>query len=155
MPSSWAAAASNFYVYYPERTSRAKIFALTLAGLWAACCLVDLVGVGLAAGVARAPASSGALVVAANSIPSTYSAALGCQTLGRAAERLLRWAWSSLLVLAELVLALAGREHLFLVLQNFLALMGYWVVPMVVVVLEEHALFFPRRRRLCATSSSS
>ncbi|PHH84253.1 hypothetical protein CDD83_2242 [Cordyceps sp. RAO-2017] len=171
VPNSWAAAASDFYVYYPERTSRPKIFCLTLAGLWTAFCLVYLLGAGLGTGVAAGvPAwaaandvSSGALVVAAyeplagfgrvcavvvalgviaNSIPSTYSAALGCQTLGgRRAKAVPRWLWSSLLVLVELVLAVAGREHLFLIFQNFLALMGYWVMVMVVIVLEEHLLF--------------
>ncbi|KAM4061137.1 purine-cytosine permease family protein [Hirsutella rhossiliensis] len=174
VPNSWAAAASDFYVYYPEKTSRLKIFCLTLVGLWTAFCLVYLIAIGLGTGVANMPAwsaangvSSGALIVAgyeplggfgrfcsvvvalgviANSIPSTYSAALGCQTLGRYGKAVPRWVWSSLLVLVELVLAVAGREHLFLIFQNFLALMGYWVVIMVVIVLEEHLLF--RRRRV-------
>ncbi|KJZ77685.1 hypothetical protein HIM_02862 [Hirsutella minnesotensis 3608] len=173
VPNSWAAAASDFYVYYPERTSRRKIFCLTLVGIWTAFCLVYLVGIGLATGVANLPAwsaanavSSGALIVAgyeplagfgrfcsvvvalgviANSIPSIYSAALGCQTLGRHGKAVPRWIWSSLLVLVELVLAVAGREHLFLIFQNFLALMGYWVMIMVIIVLEEHVLF--RRSR--------
>lgn len=169
VPNSWAAAASDYYVYYPEKTSRTKIFCLTLVGIWSAFCLVYLVGIGLGTGVANIPAwsaanavSSGALIVAgyeplggfgrfcavvvalgviANSIPSTYSAALGCQTLGRHGKAVPRWIWSSLLVLVELVLAVAGREHLFLIFQNFLALMGYWVVFMVAIVLEEHLVF--------------
>ncbi|RDA94939.1 hypothetical protein CP533_0156 [Ophiocordyceps camponoti-saundersi (nom. inval.)] len=172
-PNSWAAAASDFYVYYPEKTSRAKIFFLTLVGIWTAFCLVDLIAIGLGTGVANMPAwadanavSSGALIVAgyeplagfgrlcavivalgviANSIPSTYSAALGCQTLGRYGKAIPRWLWSSLLIVVELVLAVAGREHLFLIFQNFLALMGYWVTIMVIIVLEEHLLF--RRAR--------
>ncbi|PFH57041.1 hypothetical protein XA68_15586 [Ophiocordyceps unilateralis] len=169
VPNSWAAAASDFYVYYPEKTSRSKIFCLTLTGIWTAFCLVYLIAIGLGTGVANMPAwadanavSSGALVVAgyeplggfgrlcavivalgviANSIPSTYSAALGCQTLGRYGKAVPRWLWSSLLIVVELVLAVAGREHLFLIFQNFLALMGYWVMIMVVIVLEEHLLF--------------
>ncbi|OAQ93851.1 nucleoside transporter [Purpureocillium lilacinum] len=169
VPNSWAAAASDFYVYYPERTSRRKIFLLTLVGLWTAFCLVYLIAIGLGTGVANLPAwsdanaiSSGALIVAgyeplrgfgrvcsvivalgviANSIPSTYSAALGCQTLGRYGKAVPRWVWSTLLILVEFVLAVAGREHLFLIFQNFLALMGYWVMIMIVIVFEEHMLF--------------
>lgn len=175
VPNSWAAAACDFYVYYPEKTSRRKIFVLTLAGMWSAFCLVYLVGVGLATGVARIPAwaaandvSTGALVVAgyaplggfgrvcavvvalgviANATPSTYSAALGCQTLGGGAKAVPRWLWSTLLVLVEVVLAVAGREHLFAVFQNFVALMGYWVMIVVAIIAAEHLLFLGRAAR--------
>ena len=169
VPNSWAAAASDFYVYYPEKTSKRKIFFLTLIGLWTAFCLVYLIAIGLGTGVANMPAwsdannvSSGALIVAgyaplkgfgsvcsvivalgviANSIPSTYSAALGCQTLGRYGKAVPRWVWSTLLIIVEFVLAVAGRESLFLIFQNFLALMGYWVMIMIVIVFEEHVIF--------------
>ncbi|KAG6015892.1 hypothetical protein E4U41_004547 [Claviceps citrina] len=173
VPNSWAGAASDFYVYYPERTSKRKIFLLTLAGLWTSFSLVYLVAIGLATGVANSPAwaaandiSSGALIVAgyeplrgfgrfcsvvvslgviANSIPSTYSAALGVQVLGRHTQAVPRYVWSTVIVLIELVLAVAGCEHLFTIFQNFCALMGYWAVIMVLIVLMEHLLFRGRR----------
>jgi purine-cytosine permease-like protein len=50
------------------------------------------------------------------------------------------------MILIELVLALAGREHLFAIFQNFLALMGYWVQIFVCIVAEEHLIF--RRKKL-------
>lgn len=38
-----------------------------------------------------------------------------------------------------------GRPHqLFIIFQNFLALMGYWLVVMVCIVFEEHLIFKPR-----------
>lgn len=111
VPNSWAAAASDYYVYYPEKSSKFKTFLLTLTGLWTSFILVYMLGIGLGSGIATNPAwaeansiSTGALVVAgygglsgfgkfcsvvialaviANSIPGTYSAALGCQVLGR------------------------------------------------------------------------
>lgn len=169
VPNSWGAAASDFYVYYPERTSRTKIFLLTLTGLWLAFALVFLLGIGLGTGIASNPAweeaysvSAGALVVAgfeplkgfgrfcgvvvalgviANSIPGTYAAALGCQVLGRYGKAVPRWLWSCVLIVIELALALAGREYLLVVMQNFLALMGYWVELMVLIVLMEHLCF--------------
>lgn len=169
VPNSWAAAASDFYVYYPEKTSSLKIFLLTLTGLWLSFSLVYMLGIGLGSGIAHHPAwaaandvSTGALIVAgyaplggfgrfcavvvalgviANSIPGTYSAALGAQVLGRHGKAVPRWAWSCVMVLIELVCALAGRDHLFLVFQNFLALMGYWVEIMICIVLQEHLLF--------------
>lgn len=173
IPNSWAGAASDFYVYYPETTSKRKIFLLTLTGLWVSFTFVYLVAIGLATGVAYNPAwaaandiSSGALIVAgyeplrgfgrfcavivslgviANSIPSTYSAALGVQVLGRYPKAVPRYVWSTVLVLVELVLAVAGREHLLMIFQNFLALMGYWAMIMFFIVVLEHTMFRGRQ----------
>jgi len=169
VPNSWGAAASDFYVYYPEKTSRLKIFLLTLTGVWVSFSLVYMIGIGLGTGIATNAAwsdanavSTGALIVAgygplkgfglfcavvialgviANSIPGTYSAALGCQVLGRYGKAVPRWVWSFTLILVELTLALAGREHLMVIMQNFLALMGYWMEFMVFIVLIEHLWF--------------
>ncbi|KAK3360494.1 permease for cytosine/purines, uracil, thiamine, allantoin-domain-containing protein [Lasiosphaeria hispida] len=169
VPNSWGAAASDFYVYYPEKTSRVKIFSLTLAGLWTAFALVYMLGIGLGTGIINNPAwhdanaiSTGALIVAgygplggfglfcgviialgviSNSIPGTYSAALNCQTLGRYGKVVPRYVWSIVMIVIQLALALAGRESLFAIMSNFLALMGYWVQIMVVIVLLEHLVF--------------
>lgn len=147
---------------------------MTLTGLWASFSLVFLLGIGLATGMTNNPAwadaygvSTGGLIAAgygplggfggfcavvialgviSNSIPGTYSAALGCQVLGRYGKAVPRWVWSCVLVLIQLVLALAGREYLMVIMQNFLALMGYWIELMVAIVVMEHLLF--RRGKL-------
>ncbi|KAG8417333.1 Vitamin B6 transporter [Metarhizium acridum] len=173
VPNSWAGAASDFYVYYPEKTSKRKIFLLTLTGIWTAFTFVYLIAIGLGTGVANSPAwaeangvSSGALIVAgyeplkgfgrfcsvvvslgviANSIPSTYSAALGVQVLGRYFKVVPRYVWSTIIILIEFVLAVAGRDQLFTIFQNFCALMGYWAMIMFFIVLMEHLMFRGRR----------
>ncbi|CAM1509019.1 Fc.00g027580.m01.CDS01 [Cosmosporella sp. VM-42] len=173
VPNSWAAAASDFYVYYPERTSRVKIFLLTVIGLTFSFNLVYLVAIGLATGLVANTAwsdanaiSTGALIVAAydplgnfgrfcsviialgviaNSTPSIYSGALGCQVLGRYLKAVPRWVWSTVLTLIALVLAMAGREHLLVIFQNFVALMGYWVMLMICIVAMEHMFFRGRQ----------
>ncbi|KAJ3498667.1 hypothetical protein NLG97_g947 [Lecanicillium saksenae] len=173
VPNSWSAAAADFYVYYPEKTSRLRIFCLTLAGLWSAFSFVYLIAIGLASGAAHQPAwaeaneiSIGALIVEAfaplrtfgkfcavivslgviaNSVPGTYSSSLGCQTLGRYGKAIPRWAWSSILVLVQLVLGLAGRQNLFGIYSNFVALMGYWIEFMVCICLEEQFIFCRNR----------
>lgn len=167
--SSWSAAASDYYVYYPETTAGWKTFLMTFAGLWLSFILVELLGVGLASGIATTPAwaeaysiSSGALIVAgydglrgfgkfcavviafgvcANSIPGTYSAALGCQVMGRYGKAVPRYIWACVIVVVYLVCGLAGRNNLFNILSNFLALMGYWIEVFVCIVLEEHLIF--------------
>jgi purine-cytosine permease-like protein len=128
-----------------------------------------MIGVAIASGVATTPdwneaygISSGALITAsygplhgfgkfcavvvalgviANNVPGTYSAALGCQIMGRFGKAVPRWCWAVVMVMIQLVCGLAGRNHLFLIFQNFLALMGYWLMIMVCIVAEEHLLF--------------
>lgn len=51
VPLSWAGAASDFFVYYPETTSRPATFLMTFTGLWLSFSLVNLTGVGLGSGV--------------------------------------------------------------------------------------------------------
>ena len=171
IPNSWAAAASDFYVYYPPSTPKWKTFLLTFAGLALSFWFVDLLGIGLACGIVTDPAwseayeiSSGALIVAgygplggfgklcavvialgviANCVPGTYSAAIGCQIMGRWGQMLPRWIWVVFLVAIQLACALAGRNALFVIFSNFLALMGYWVMVMICIVLEEHLIFKP------------
>lgn len=169
VPNSWAGASSDYYVYYPEDTPKWKSFTLTYIGLTLSFCLVNMLGVGLASGVATTPAwtsaystSIGALVTSAfsplgdfgkvcavivclglvaNSVPGTYSAALNCQMLGRYGTRIPRWIWTIAIVIIELVCALAGRDKVFIVFQNVLALMGYWLMIMICIFSEEHIIY--------------
>ena len=86
-----------------------------------------------------------ALGVISNNVPGTYAAALDCQVLGRYGKMVPRYLWVSAVALVYFVCAIAGRDHLFVIFQNFLALMGYWIVIFVSIVLEEHLIF--RRNR--------
>jgi len=174
VPNSWGAAASDFYVYYPPNTPRWKIFSLTLSGLCLSFWFVNLLGIGLGCGVAVLPAwadayaiSSGALINAgyaplggfgkfcsvivalggiANCVPGTYSAAIGCQIMGRWGQMLPRWIWVVILCIIQLVCGVAGRNQLFIIFTNFLALMGYWLSVMICIVAEEHAMFLRGRK---------
>jgi len=169
VPVSWAGAASDFYVYYPEATAKWKTFLMTLAGLTLSFTIVEMLGVGLASGIANDDSwttaygiSSGALIVAgydglggfgkfcgviiafgviANNIPGTYSAALGFQMLGRYPKAIPRYWYATVVVAIYFICAVAGRDHLFTIFQNFLALMGYWVTIFICIVAEEHVLF--------------
>jgi purine-cytosine permease-like protein len=166
VPVSWAGAASDYYVYYPEATPKWKTFLMTLIGLTLSFTIVELLGVGLASGIGNDPGwaaaydvSSGALILAgyeglgafgkfcgvivalgviANNIPTTYSGALCVQVLGRYPKAVPRYLWTCVVVVIYLVCAVAGRDHLFTIFQNFLALMGYWVTIFISIVVEEH-----------------
>lgn len=142
---------------------------MTLTGLTLSFCFVNMIGVGLGSGVATNQSwadaeaiSSGALIlegyhsvgrfgkfcgvvvalgVISNNVPSTYAAALGFQVLGRYGKAVPRYIWVCVAALIYFVCAIAGRNNLFDIFQNFLALMGYWIVIWVTIVVEEHVLF--------------
>ena len=165
----YAAIAPDFYVYYPVATSKRITFLMTWSGIWLGSIICNLVGVAIATGVPTTPGwsdayevSSGALLLACydglgsfggfcvivlasgaitNNAPSTYSAALSIQVLGRYAKAVPRWAWCVVITLVELVCSVAGRDHLFNIFENFLPIMSYWVCPWLTIALEEHLLF--------------
>ncbi|KAL8902665.1 MAG: hypothetical protein Q9207_004486 [Kuettlingeria erythrocarpa] len=173
VPLSWAGASSDFFVYYPESSSKPMVFAMTFVGLSISFIFVNLLGVGLASGVSTNPGwdtaystSSGALLLAgfdglgefgkfcavvvalglcSNAVPSIYAAALDFQVLGKVWKAIPRYVWATVTSIIYLVCAVAGRDHLFLIFQNFLALMGYWLAMLIMIVSEEHLIF--RRNR--------
>ena len=165
----FAALGADYYVYYPTNTSKPAMFAITWFAIWLPLIFCNLIGVGIATGVASNPAwgeayevSSGALLLRAydglggfgsfcvvilaasaitNNAPCSYAAALTIQVLGRYAKAIPRYIWCLVIMVVELVLSVAGRNHLFAVFENFLPLTAYWVCPWVAIVAEEHLLF--------------
>lgn len=170
---AWAPAGADYYVYYPAGTPKWKTFTMTALGVGLSMSFANLMGVGLASGTFSQPSwdsalgvSSGALILEgyhglggfgkflgvivalgliANNIPGTYSAALGFQVLGRYGAQAPRWFLTCIGVIIYTACALGGRNHLFNIFENFLALMGYWVTIFLVIMLEEHFIF--RRTR--------
>ncbi|PYH84830.1 hypothetical protein BO82DRAFT_303643 [Aspergillus uvarum CBS 121591] len=170
---AWAPAGADFFVYFPPTTSKWKTFVSVLFGLGLSLTFANLMGVGLASGTLTNPAwaeaydtSSGALILAgydglggfgkflgviialgliSNNIPGTYSATLGFQIMGRHLARLPRWSLACVSTIIYTACALGGRNHLYDIFENFLALMGYWVTIYLTIALEEHLLF--RRTR--------
>ena len=166
---AWAPAGADYYVYYPSGTKRWKTFAMTTVGIGLSLAFANVMGVGLASGTFSQPSwasaldvSSGALILEgyaglggfgkflgvlvalgliANNIPGTYSATLGFQVLGRYTARIPRWFLSCISVIIYTACALGGRNQLFDIFENFLALMGYWVTIYLVIALEEHLIF--------------
>lgn len=154
-------------------TSRRLTFFMTWSGMWTSLIFVNLIGVAIATGVATTPGwanayatSSGALLLAcydglgafggfcavllalggiANNAPATYAAGLSCQVLGRYPKAIPRWIWCLFLMVVELVCAVAGRDHLFNIFEDFLPLMSYWVCPWLTIVFEEHIFFHTLR----------
>lgn len=142
---------------------------MTFTGLSISFIFVNLLGVGLASGVSSTPGwdtaygtSSGALLLAgydglggfgrfcavvvtlglcSNVVPSLYASALDFQVLGKVWKAVPRYFWATVAAIIYFVCAVAGRNHLFIIFQNFLALMGYWIIIFLTIVLIEHLVF--------------
>lgn len=168
-PIAWAPSAADYYVYYPEATAKWKTFLMTFSGFVLSFSFVYLMGVGLASATFSNPdyagaysTSSGALIVQgyrglggfgkfcgvvvalsaiSNNCPNFYSAALGFQVLGRYLQRIPRWFFTCVSAVIAFACAIGGRNSLFDIFENFLALMGYWVIIFLSIVVEEHFTF--------------
>ena len=168
-PLAWSAASADFYVYFPPTANRWWVFVSATLGLGLSTAFTVMLGSGIASGVATDPSwknaynvSEGALLVEvfaplgrfgmfcavvialgviANNVPGTYSAALCFQLLGRWLQKVPRIAWTVVGVIIYTICACVGRNELFSVFHNFLALMGYWTAIWITLTLEEEFLF--------------
>lgn len=166
---TYAPGAGDFMVYLnPEMTSGWKILLATWSGLTTSFSFCYVLGIGLASGIGHDPAltaagaGSGALIVAgydglgsfgdfcailatfgliANTIGPAYSSGIIWQILGRYPAKIPRWTWTVITTIIYTTLALLGRNVLAEIFQNFLALMGYWVIIWFVITLEETLIF--------------
>ena len=172
--SAWCTIASDYYCNFPARTSSAAVFGLTFAGVlipttWSVVIGACLGNIAISAAVppfadAYEDHGLGGLIAAVyhptgwskfclvlltfsvlgNNIAITYSSGLSLQLLGHAFHAVPRFIWSFVFGIVTAVLAIAGRENLALVVENFVALLGYWNVAFTVVLLLEDQAF--RRR---------
>jgi len=166
--ASWSSIVSDYYVHYPVNTSKTKVFLLTTMGITLPTCVGMVMGccVGSTMGVSTEWANAyhsglGYLIqtmlyplgfakfllvvlvlsgIGINCI-AIYSAALSIQLFARPLQIVPRAFWTIIIFVGIILLGVAGRNHLLAVLQNFLALLGYWNTAFFVIVFTEHYLF--------------
>ncbi|OAA68657.1 nucleoside transporter family [Niveomyces insectorum RCEF 264] len=166
--ASWCSIVADYYVEYPVRTSKLKVFFLTSAGICLPTCFGMCLGAAVASALADKPAWSAAygqgigflvqtmihpiglakflLVllafsgIAMNAV-ALYSAGLSIQQFARPLGAVPRFIWTALMFVAIILLALVGRDHLLDFLNNFLSLLGYWNTAFFVIVCLEHYVF--------------
>ncbi|KAL8781795.1 MAG: hypothetical protein Q9203_000107 [Teloschistes exilis] len=145
---------ADLYVYYPVDTPKYITFGMTFSATWLGLIFCNILGIGIATGVANVPSwtdayevSSGALLLetyrglggfgglcaviialgsVTNNAPFAYTAAITFQAPGRYAKAIPRWMWCIFVTITQL---------------NFLPIMSYWVAPWVTILVEEHILF--------------
>ncbi len=85
--------------------------------------------------------------VLGNNIAVNYSSGLSLQLLGHYFHAIPRFIWSLANAVVIAVLAIAGREHLSSIVNNFVSLLGYWTVSFTFILLIEDQWF--RRHTGC------
>lgn len=166
--ASWSSIAADYYVHYPVNTPKIKVFLLTTMGVFLPTCIGMVLGccVGSSMSINKEWADSyedglGHLIqtmlyprgfakvllvvlvlsgIGINCI-AIYSAAISIQLLARPLQVVPRAFWTLMIFVGILLLGVAGRSHLLAVLENFLALLGYWNTAFFVILFTEHYLF--------------
>lgn len=168
--ASWCSAASDYYVYYPEDTPKIKVFLLTVFGMAVptsfvmtlGCCIGSAMmstkpewlevyesgDVGSLLEVVLHPLGFSKFflvvfvlaVIACNCI-NMYSCALSVQQFARPIAVVPRFFWAIVIFGVILAIAIAGRDSLLTVLEDLLALLGYWNTSFFVILFSEHMLF--------------
>lgn len=170
--ASWSSIASDYYAHYPVNTSKVKVFSLTTLGITVPTCIGMVLGCCVGSAFATMPTWAdtydndgiGFLVqliihpigfakfllvifvlagISMNCI-NMYSAALSVQQFARPVSLIPRFIWTIVIFGIVLAIALAGRNNLLTVLENLLALLGYWNTSFFVIVFTEHIVFRKR-----------
>lgn len=168
--ASWSSIVSDYYVHYPASTPKWKVFAFTTLGIATPTCIGMVLGccVGSAMGGSKQEWGTvyddeglGYLVqtilhpigfakfilvilvlsgIGVNCI-AIYSAAISIQLFAAPLKAVPRFIWTIVVFAAMLVLAIAGRDKLLVVLENFLSLLGYWNTSFFLILFMEHYIF--------------
>lgn len=161
----WSSYASDYSVYVRKSVAARSIFWWTFVGEFAACVLLQVLGVLLATwhdtafgtdvlSLAVKPLGTGwaevillvlVLSVIANNIPNDYSLGLTIQVLGKRWETVKRWVWTLVgagiyTAIALYIVAIRGftvSESL----KFFLLVVAYWLGPFSVILALEHLVF--------------
>lgn len=173
--ASWCSISADYYVHFPVTTSKLKVFTLTTLGISLPTCLGVVLGccVGNAMQLRRDWAAAytdlgvGWLIrtivyplgfakfllvvlvlagICQNCI-AMYSASLSIQQFARPVAVIPRFFWTLVVFGVIVALSIAGKDKLLVVLQNLLALLGYWNTSFFVIVCTEHVVF---RKRMIA-----
>ena len=169
--SGWCSMAADYYCNYPKSVSKLKIAALTFWGICIPTMIACSLGIvlGNAALTVQYPPyynayeehylggllltayhpegwSKFALVISiftvcGNNIAINYSSGLSMQLFGHYFHAIPRFVWSFLVALVVVILAIAGRQHLSNIVDDFVSLLGYWTVSFTFILLIEDLWF--------------
>lgn len=160
----WSSYASDYSAYMRRNTNPIRVFWWTFIGEFAACVLLESLGVLLTTW--HAAFGTGVLSLAvtplgtvwadilllglvasvvANNIPNDYSLGLTIQVLGKGWEAVRRWVWTLagavIYTAVAIILIQVGGATVSDTLTDFLLLVAYWLGPFAVILAMDHFLF--------------
>lgn len=168
--STWGSIASDYYILFPEDTSKFEVFMLTLCGTLLPTLFVGVLGVMLSSiamsyepwfdeytshgmggllwsgfqrwnGFGKFCVVILILSLVSNNIINTYSASFSIQLSSIWAKRIPRWVWTIACTVVYFICAIVGRNHFSTILGNFLPMIGYWLTMYFILLLEENEIF--------------
>lgn len=175
----WSSYASDYSTYMQRDTSRTSVFWWTFIGEFAACALLEGLGVLLASWHSQAFGTdvlstatkplgtvwSDILLlglvasVVANNIPNDYSLGLTIQVLGKSWESVKRWVWTLIGAVIYTVVAILLIQIYGVTVSDtltfFLLLVAYWLGPFSIILLLENFVFRRGRYNLAAWDDST
>ncbi|OJJ38954.1 hypothetical protein ASPWEDRAFT_36657 [Aspergillus wentii DTO 134E9] len=169
IPVAWIPLSADYYVYYQPTTKRSLTWSMTSIGAYLGMAITVLMGVGLGTGVTHTSewkaiydGTPGSLLMAgydsvgvlgkicavinvlgvvACNAPGSYSMAMNFQMLGDYWLKIPRPFFTILTTVIYAACAIGGRDSLYEIFQNFLPLIGYWIIIWFTIVAEEDILF--------------
>ncbi len=160
--TGWSSYAADYNVNQPEDTPAARVFWLTVLGVFIPCVLLETLGMAftswvpkgggdLLAGVAAPLGGFGTFLVAllalstiANNIPNDYSLGLSMQVLGKWFMHVPRWIWTligAVVYIALSVALVATGSNFNETLNSFMLLVAYWLGPYAIILIIEHFVY--------------
>ncbi|KAE8375250.1 permease for cytosine/purines, uracil, thiamine, allantoin-domain-containing protein [Aspergillus bertholletiae] len=168
---SWCPIVGDYYIHYPADTNPWLVFGLTYFGQVLPTVFVAILGNYFGgiitsndemaaiynakgtgalimatlrpAGWAKFACTTFALTFLANVIANIYSSALCIQLWGRRFLAIPRFIWCGVVSIIVLALAWGGRNQLEEIIDNLLALLGYWTLAFGLILALEHFYFRP------------
>lgn len=168
--STWGSITADYYILFPEDTSKKQVFMLTFLGILLPTAFVGVLGVILGSiamsygewnesfneygmggllhsgfkrwnGFGKFCVVILILSLISNNIINTYSAAFSIQLSSLKFAKIPRWIWAIVCTIFYLVCALVGRNNFSTILGNFLPMVGYWISMYFIILLEENLIF--------------
>ncbi|KUJ19432.1 uncharacterized protein LY89DRAFT_642482 [Mollisia scopiformis] len=169
--SGWVAISADYYIYFPVKTQSWKIFLMSFLGMYVMPAFAMTCGAGLATALwtddawAANWSDNGSVAdlleivlrplgpvryffififawsLISNNVFNYYSISITTQIFGSKALMLPRYVYTLISCVIMVIMAIVGRNDLYTVLSDLMAIIGYWCTIYWVIFVEEHLIF--------------
>ncbi|RDW65311.1 hypothetical protein BP5796_10003 [Coleophoma crateriformis] len=169
--TGWVAISADYYIYFPVTTPSWQIFLMSFLGILVLPAFAMTCGAGFATALWTNEAWAAewdangtvpglvevvlrplgpvryffifilAWSMISNNVFNYYSVSITMQLFGKGALRVPRYVYTLLTMVIMIAVSIAGRNSLYNVLSDLMAIIGYWSIIYFVILAEEHLIF--------------